>query len=123
MSITFAAYRELLRLEYPLFRKAFPAIYDRVRRAPLALRPRKTLSCTEICQAVDMAAVLYFRRVLCLQRSAATACLLKRYGFPAQLVIGVQQLPFAAHAWVELGGLVVNDKPYISDIYSVLARC
>ena len=123
MSITVQAYRELLRLEYPLFRKAFPAIYDRVRRTPVALRPRKTLSCTEICQAVDLAAVLYFRRVLCLQRSAATACLLKRYGFPAQLVIGVQQLPFAAHAWVEMGGLVVNDKPYMSDIYSVLARC
>ncbi len=91
-------------------------------RAPLALRPRYTRGCTEICQAVDLAAVLYFRSVLCLQRSAATACLLKRYGFPAQLVIGVQQLPFAAHAWVEMGGLVVNDKPYISDIYSVLAR-
>ena len=123
MSITFEAYRELLRLEYPLFRKAFPAIYDRVRRTPLALRPRNTRGCTEICDAVDLAAVLYFRRVLCLQRSAATACLLKRYGFPAQLVIGVQQLPLAAHAWVEMGGLVVNDKPYISDIYSVLARC
>ncbi len=122
MSITFEAYRELLSLEYPLFRKAFPAIYDRVRRTPLALRPRNTRGSTEICQAVDLAAVLYFRRVLCLQRSAATACLLKRYGFPAQLVIGVQQLPFAAHAWVEMGGLVVNDKPYISDIYSVLAR-
>ena len=123
MSITFEAYRELLALEYPLFKKAFPAIYDRVRRAPLAVRSRNTLGCTEICQAVDLAAVLYFRRVLCLQRSAATACLMKRYGFPAQLVIGVQQLPFAAHAWVELGGLVINDKPYISDIYSVLARC
>ena len=70
-----------------------------------------------------MAAVLYFRKVLCLQRSAATACLLKKHGFPAQLVIGVQQMPFAAHAWVELDGLVLNDKPYISDIYSVLARC
>lgn len=123
MSITFAAYRELLRLEYPLFRNAFPAIYDRVRRTPVASRPRKMFSCTEICQAVDLAAVLYFRRVLCLQRSAATACLLKTYGFPAQLVIGVQQLPFVAHAWVEMGGLVVNDKPYMSDIYSVLARC
>lgn len=123
MSIMFEAYRELLSLEYPLFRKAFPAIYDRVRRTPLALRPRNTLSCAEICHAVDLAAVLYFRRVLCLQRSAATACLLKKYGFPAQLVIGVQQLPFAAHAWVELDGIVVNDKPYMSDIYSVLARC
>jgi hypothetical protein len=123
MSITLEAYRELLSLEYALFKKAFPAIYDRVRRTPLALRPKNTLGFTEICQAVDLAAVLYFRKVLCLQRSAATACLLKRYGFPAQLVIGVQQLPFAAHAWVEMDGLVVNDKPYVSDIYSVLARC
>jgi hypothetical protein len=123
MSITFEAHRELLRLEYPLFRKDFAAIYDRVRTTPLAARPQNTLGCTQICQAVDLAAVLYFRKVLCLQRSAATACLLKKYGFAAQLVIGVQQLPFAAHAWVELNGFVVNDKPYISDIYSVLARC
>jgi transglutaminase superfamily protein len=123
MSITFDAYRELLRLEYPLFKKNFAAIYDHVRRTPLAARPKSTLGCTEICQAVDLAAVLYFRKVLCLQRSAATACLLKKYGFAAQLVIGVQQLPFAAHAWVELDCVVVNDKPYISDIYSVLARC
>src|SRR5271169_625594 len=120
MSIMFAAYRELLRLEYPLLRRAFPAIYDRVRRIPVASRPRNTLGCKEICHAVDLAAVLYFRNVLCLQRSAATACLLKRYGFPAQLVIGVQQMPFAAHAWVELDGAIVNDKPYMSDIYSVL---
>ena len=123
MSITFEAYRELLSLEYPLFRKNFTAIYDRVRTAPLGVRASNALGCSEICQAVDLAAVFYFRRVLCLQRSAATARLLKRYGFPAQLVIGVQQLPFAAHAWVEMSGLVVNDKPYISDIYSVLTRC
>jgi hypothetical protein len=123
MSIMFEAYRELLSLEYPLFKKDFPTIYDRVRTTPLARRARNTPGCAEICQALDLAAVLYFRKVLCLQRSAATARLLKKHGLPAQLVIGVQQLPFAAHAWVELDGTVINDRPYISDIYSVLARC
>ena len=123
MSITFEAYWELLSLEYPLFRKNFAAIYDRVRKTPLGTRPTRALGCAQICEAVDLVAVLYFRKVLCLQRSAATACLLKKHGCPAQLVIGVQQMPFAAHAWVELDGLVINDKPYISDIYSVLARC
>src|SRR5258708_8273100 len=108
MSITFEAYRELLSLEYPLFRKVFPAIYDRVRRTPLALRPRNTRGSTEICQAVDLAAVLYFRRVLCLQRSAATACLLKRYGFPPQLVIPVQHLPFPSHPSVALHDPLLN---------------
>lgn len=122
MSIRSQAYWELLSLEYPLLRKNFAAIYGRVRRTPLASQHRNGLGCTQVCQAVDLAAVLYFRKVLCLQRSAATACLLKKHGFPAQLVIGVQQLPFVAHAWVELDGLVLNDKPYVSDIYSVLAR-
>jgi hypothetical protein len=59
---------------------------------------------------------------LCLQRSAATACLLKRCGIPAQMVIGAQQMPFKAHAWVEVDGRVVNDKPYMTEIYAVLDR-
>jgi hypothetical protein len=60
---------------------------------------------------------------LCLQRSAAAACLLKRYGIPAQMVIGAKQMPFKAHAWVEVGGRVVNDKPYMPEIYAELDRC
>jgi hypothetical protein len=123
MSLTFEAYRELLKLEYPLSRKNFSAIHDRVRRTALRTPSKNTLSATQIAQAVDLAAVLYFRQVLCLQRSAATACLLKRQGFAAQLVIGVQQMPFYAHAWVELDGVVINDKPYMSEIYAVLERC
>jgi len=35
----------------------------------------------------------------------------------------VQQVPFAAHAWVELEGIVLNDKSYMPEIYSVLDRC
>ena len=76
-----------------------------------------------ICAAVDMACIWYPKEVLCLQRSAATACLLKRYGIPAQMVIGAQQMPFRAHAWVEVDGRVVNDKPYTPEMYAVLDRC
>ena len=123
MYITFAAYRELLILEYPLRRRDFTTIYDRIRRTPVRTRLRSGPAAAQICRAVDLASVFYFRRVLCLQRSAATVRLLRRHGFAAQLLIGVQQLPFAAHAWVELDGTVINDKSYISDIYSVLERC
>jgi hypothetical protein len=38
-------------------------------------------------------------------------------------VIGAQQMPFKAHAWVEVGSRVVNDKPYTPEIYQVLDRC
>ena len=57
------------------------------------------------------------------QRSAATACLLRQYGVAAKLVIGAQQMPFKAHAWVEVEDLVVNDKPYMHEMYAVLDRC
>jgi hypothetical protein len=39
------------------------------------------------------------------------------------MVIGAQQLPFKAHAWVEVDGRVVNDKPYVPEMYTVLDRC
>jgi len=123
MSSTWQAYCELLRLEYSICRKDFPAIYERVRQTPVAAGRTTSPNPAAIAHSVDLAAVFYFKNVLCLQRSAATVHLLKRYGFPAQLVIGVQHLPFAAHAWVELEGAVINDKPYMSEMYSVLERC
>jgi hypothetical protein len=123
MLILWQAYWGLLSFEYPLFRKDFSALYERVRMTPVATRRDNAVVPAPITQAVDLAAVLYFKQILCLQRSAATACLLRKHGFPAELVVGVQHVPFLAHAWVELDGSVVNDKPYMTDIYSVLTRC
>jgi hypothetical protein len=77
----------------------------------------------ELSHAVDLACVFYFKHVLCLQRSAATAFLLRRHGWGAEMVIGAQLLPFQSHAWVEINGEVANDKPYITEIFEVLERC
>ena len=76
-----------------------------------------------ICQAVDRAATLYFKRAWCLQRSATTACLLRLRGVPAELVIGARKMPFYAHAWVEVAGRVVNDSPVVQRSYRVMERC
>lgn len=76
----------------------------------------------EICSAVDRAAALYFKRAWCLQRSATATFLLRRAGFPAEMVIGVQRMPFAAHAWVELDGEVANDRPGVRETYRVIER-
>lgn len=76
-----------------------------------------------LCHAIDLACVFYFKRVLCLQRSAATALLLRRHGWRAQMVIGAQVIPFRSHAWVEIQGTIVNDRPYMLEIYQVLERC
>jgi hypothetical protein len=72
---------------------------------------------------VDLACVFYFKQVLCLQRSAAATVMLRRFGWPAMMVIGAELTPFRSHAWVEIEGATVNDKPYMRDIYQVLESC
>ena len=117
------AYLRLIRFDVYLGRGDFESLYNKVRHS----RTRKTTvlpgSVEAICSAVDMACIWYWKEALCLQRSAATVCLLRKYGVPAHLVIGAQQMPFKAHAWVEVDGRVVNDKQYIGELYATLDRC
>lgn len=117
------AYWKLIRFDFYLARGNFSALYEKVRNYPMRNQAPSPGAIEHICYAVDMACIWYWKEALCLQRSAATACLLKDYGVPAQLVIGAQQMPFKAHAWVEVDGRVVNDKPYMHEMYAVLDRC
>ena len=117
------AYFNLIYFNLYLARGNFAALYDKVRNYPVGKRPPAPGAAEFICSAVDMACIWYWKEALCLQRSAATTCLLKSHGIAAQLVIGAQQMPFRAHAWVEVNGRVVNDKPYVPEIYAVLDRC
>lgn len=117
------AYRTLVLLDIYLASGDFPELYKKVRTCPTRTRLSDPRDIERILDAVDLAVIWYWKEVLCLQRSAAATCLLKRHGVPAQLVIGAQKMPFKAHAWVEIEGRVVNDKPYIGDMYAVLDRC
>jgi prolyl oligopeptidase len=94
-----------------------------VRRFPVNGRSLSPEDIVTICAAVDLACIWYWKEALCLQRSAATTCLLRSRGIEAELVIGTQKLPFKAHAWVEVDGRVVNDKSYTPEMYAVLDRC
>jgi hypothetical protein len=117
------AYLKLIHFDLYLTRGNFAALYEKVRNYPVRTGALPANAIERICSAVDMACIWYWKEALCLQRSAATACLLKSHGVPAQMVIGAQQMPFKAHAWVEVDGRVVNDKPYTPEMYAVLDRC
>ena len=117
------AYLNLIHFDLYLARGNFAALYDKVRNYPIGSRTPEPDAIERINYAIDMACIWYWKEALCLQRSAATACLLKQYAVSAQMVIGAQQMPFKAHAWVEVDGRVVNDKPYMPEMYAVLDRC
>lgn len=120
----FRAYGMLFYFDLFLASRDFKAIHERVRGYALkSPKGRSYFDVGNICHAIDSACVWYRKEVLCLQRSAATVCLLRSRGIPARLVIGAQPLPFRAHAWVEVDGTVVNDKRHMREEYSVLDEC
>src|SRR6266849_9259671 len=114
----------LLFFEFTMWWRGFPAVCRLVRKHPVrSLAASDRFPRKDLCRAMDLACVFYFKTVMCLQRSAATTLLLRRYGWSAEMVTGAQILPFKSHAWVEIEGVVVNDKPYVVDIYHELERC
>lgn len=113
----------LLHFDWLMRSRGFEAMYETVRRETLNARNRPKVDDALLSSAIDTACVLYFKPVLCLQRSAALAVLLRRYGLYGELVIGVQPLPFQSHAWVEMDGRIVNDKPTVKRFFQVLDRC
>ena len=104
------------------FGRSFARLHRYVRRYGTAKLTTRVDVIDSVCTAVNYACVWYPRRVLCLQRSAVTTCLLRKSGLPAQMVIGTQSLPFKAHAWTELHGHALNERRDVQRIYQFLDR-
>lgn len=98
----------------------FDKVHRILERRSLRSRRKQVITledCKRICEAVDKAQIYYYKQILCLQRSAVAACLLWLHGIPAELIIAARLIPFQSHAWVEVGGEVVNDLPGVRDRY------
>lgn len=100
----------------------FEKAYALVRNWPVRRRRSSRVNDTAVCSAVDEACVWYFKRARCLQRSAVTTWLLRLHGVAACLVIGFRPVPMESHAWVEVDGQVVNDRPQYQRFFQVLDR-
>jgi hypothetical protein len=87
---------------------------------PITSEPTNHEVVRTICNAVSLAACLYWKPVLCLQQSICTVRLLRKHDAVARLVIGYRPVPFFAHAWVEVSGHIVNDSPTYRERLRVL---
>ncbi|WP_158790843.1 lasso peptide biosynthesis B2 protein [Granulicella sp. L60] len=114
---------ELLRYDFFLRKHDFFALYKQVRNIPVARHTPSPNDIETICTAVAHACMWYPKHALCLQRSTVATVLLRQHGIAAELTIGAQRLPLKSHAWVEVDGRVVNDKPEVQAEYLILDRC
>jgi hypothetical protein len=113
----------LLAFDLVGLHRDFARLHKTINRWPTAARPVNPGIVDRVCDAVDQACIWYPRRTLCLKRSVITTCLLRSNGIPAQMVVGAQYLPFRAHAWVELGDCVINERTDVRSAYAVCERC
>ena len=114
--------KELLRYDLMEAMLGFRGVHKRVQ--PLVSRQPAGSSEMEaaVCDAVRRVVPFYWKRVQCLQRSVVTARVLRAYGSRAEVVIGYRLAPFVAHAWVEVGGKIVNDSPTFQSRLQILER-
>lgn len=75
---------------------------------------------SKLVRSLNAASLLYYKKTKCLEWACASILTGYRYGLDMKLVIGVQNRPFYAHAWVELCGDVVGDDPMRREQFAVI---
>jgi hypothetical protein len=119
------AFLGLAAVDLMLTHGRFFRVHDALKQWPVARRSRvpEADAIARVHEALDRAAVWYPRQAMCLSRSVVGTVMLRRWGVPAVLVIGVRKVPFYAHAWIEVADHVVNDSMKVRELYPVLERC
>ena len=105
--LVFRALYEITRHDAIVSFSGIGSILRQLRQRGVSQKPRAEVLQCAICDAVLLATCFYWKPVLCLQRSACTVRLLRKYGINARLAIGYRPAPFFSHAWVEVSGQVV----------------
>lgn len=109
--LVFRALYELTRYEAIIRLRGFGCIQVQLSRQFIAAEPTSPELEQAICDAVLLATCLYWKPVLCLQRSVCAVRLLRKHGIAGKLAMGYRPAPFFSHAWVEVDGRVVNGSP------------
>jgi hypothetical protein len=111
---------QIARYDMVNLTRGFSCIYQQGTRHQVASRTFHAETERLVCEAVSLAACLYYKPVQCLQRSVVATRLLRNCGVNARLVIGYRPAPYFSHAWVEVDGRVVNDSPAYKERLHVL---
>jgi transglutaminase superfamily protein len=123
MLLFFQALFGLIAYDLMLLVGKFKTVRALVGRWKVADRNASPERMGQIAQAVNFACIWYPKQVLCLQRASVTTCLMRGHGIAAEMVLGAQKTPFAAHAWVEVNGYAVNERSNVQAKYTVWERC
>jgi hypothetical protein len=118
------AYVALVAMDLGLRVLGYRRLLERIERRPAtaAISARRLLRARRYAAWLERASRRHLVRARCLHRSLALHAWLRRKGLPSELRIGVRKEEGAlrAHAWVVLGGQVVNDREEVVAAFAPL---
>jgi hypothetical protein len=108
-------------LEFDLIStREFRTIQNRMSRTPTRAASPNSAVISAVIGAVNRGCRYYPKTPACLQRSLALTAMLRRRGVAADVKIGIRQPPFESHAWVEIGGSVINDASNVRETFQTI---
>jgi hypothetical protein len=119
-ALTIKAARLLVLWDWRIKVRSFESLYRSLQRYPIAMERSPNLDIDAIEDAVQLASIWYWKRILCLQRSCCLFWMLRDAGIPARLQIGAQHWPPRTHAWVNVDGRIVGDMPHKVQLFQLL---
>jgi hypothetical protein len=122
------AWFDLARIDIQLRRNGLQPVIDGIEARAIATQrattPQDIRRAFRYARRIEQASHHHPSHAQCLQRSLVLQRWLRAEGLPSELKIGVrkddQQLN--AHAWVEIGGVSINDRPTSVSAFTPLRR-
>ena len=113
-----------LRCAWTAHRVRYLPIRDQLTAIRNARSPRKQPSgdIAEFAWYYQLIRNLRPHRPACLEDSVCCVLFMERYVASPSFCIGVKQPPFMAHAWVQVGDVIVNDTKGVVEAYSEILR-
>lgn len=85
-------------------------VQEKLDRLSRSRNPAASVSVDQVVRAHQYADFLLGNHDLCLERTLALVATCRRNGIDAQITIAVQLNPFAAHAWAQHRGIILNER-------------
>jgi hypothetical protein len=111
--LTLEAYIVLSKVHFIIKYKGFSGIIQYIKDT-YQENIQYTVPCPQILNHLiahlNKACLFYHKNTKCLEWAATLVLLALKRKWQCNLIIGVQNYPFTAHAWVEMAGKIVADK-------------
>ena len=117
------AFFMIIRVWYAIKRNGIKGIVHTIEKMHARTVPRVVPTQQErqeLADAIDAAAALFPKKIYCLAWAATYVIMALKHGWQCSFVIGVQGMPFYAHAWAEVQDEVINDAPHVREYLSVM---